>query len=857
VSLETEIVEWVDGRPVWQQVAFLRLCRGETLSDADVVDIADQLLAGTNQSAPRLTATDIPGPAGSMTSARLLSVGDFANINALPAGEQLTFAPDGLTVVYGHNASGKSGYARLLKAVAAARHREEILGDVYDLAAVPQRAVVRLSDGTSQSEWVWPGEPNALLHQIAFYDEYCGDSYVSADYEVTYRPSALTLLDDLIRVCDRVRAELDQRAETLARTRPTFPAVPPATSAESFLASLSAKTAVSALDSACTAPNHASDELGRLLQEEARLRATNPAKEQVRLRKVSANLSLLADHCATLREQLGGDAQQNLEDQRKLVIQLRAAAAVASSTTFDSEPVRGVGTDTWRALWGAAREFSEQEAYHDHSFPMTDDGARCVLCHQELDVAAADRLTRFQAAMLNRTQQQAADAERELAVLVLTIRQAEPMGVRIAEALAGIEAADTALAATARTWIEHAGAVKVRLIERLGIDQPVLDAASWPADPGPSLLQQVTDVTAAAASIDDSQFKATLDAVNKSKDELQGQIALVQARPTLDAEVERLKVEQQISVAKRSTDTMVITKKSTELARAHVTDVVRDRFTRECDRLKLEHVTLSDVGGKKGQLRHRSALLGAVGNATVRQVLSEGEQTALGLAGFMTEAYFDGSKSALVFDDPVTSLDHVRRWEVAGRLVEFAKDRQVIVFTHDVSFVGDLSRASKREHVALTERCIERTGDDLPGRTSDQHPWNVKDVDARFDYLLKDLARLRRERCGWTQSQYEEQSGEWAGKLSQLWERMISMEIVNQVVDRSTTQVQPKMFRLFARITDADDEELQASYENCSFWATRHDKNPERNYVAPTIDELEGELAGAKAWFKRVKQYRR
>jgi wobble nucleotide-excising tRNase len=36
----------------------------------------------------------------------------------------------------------------------------------------------------------------------------------------------------------------------------------------------------------------------------------------------------------------------------------------------------------------------------------------------------------------------------------------------------------------------------------------------------------------------------------------------------------------------------------------------------------------------------------------VAQVLSEGEQTALGLAGYFTEAHFDDSKSALVLDDP-------------------------------------------------------------------------------------------------------------------------------------------------------------------------------------------------------------
>lgn len=853
MSLEADIVDWVKTRHSWQQVAFVRLCRGKTLIDSDVVAIADLLVAGTIEAEPAIKASDIPGPAGSLTPVSLISVGDFANINALPAGEHLTFGPAGVTVVYGHNASGKSGYARLLKAVAAARHREEILGDVYETSRLSQRAVVRLSDGTDESEWIWPGDPNSLLHQIAFYDEHCGDSYVSSEYEVTYRPSALTLLDDLIHLCGQVRSELDARAIAVGRTRQAVPAVPIGTAAAAFVDSLSAATTTAALEAACTAEDDASEQLGQLLQEEARLRSSDPAKERARLTTLSAAMMLLANHCDSLRKVLGPDAPQKLDDQRKLARELRAAAAVAASTTFDAEPVAGVGSNTWRTLWEAARAFSEQEAYHEHDFPVTGNDARCLLCHQELDAATADRLTRFQAAMQDQTQQLAATAERDLEALVQAISQIAPMGVRIAEELSTIPAA---AAAPARVWIEHAGALRDRLLEVIRVDLPIPDATPWPDHPSPTLRAQAAQASGSALAVDDTQFTATLQAATTAKDELQGRLTVSQARPALAAEIGRLQMAQQIDVAKRATDTTGITRKSTELARAHVTDVVRDRFTRECDRLKLERVTLSDVGGKKGQLRHRSSLLNAARDASVQQVLSEGEQTALGLAGFLTEAYFDGSKSALVFDDPVTSLDHVRRWEVACRLAEFAKDRQVIVFTHDVSFVGDLSRAAKRQQVTLTERAIERTGDDHPGKTADQHPWNVKDVDARFGFLLQDLARIKRERTSWGQSQYEVESGEWAGKLSQLWERMISMEIVNYVVDRATTQVQPKLFRVIARITEADDAEFQTSYENCSFWATRHDKNPERNYVAPTVDELEAELTGAKEWFKRIKKYR-
>lgn len=75
-----------------------------------------------------------------------------------------------------------------------------------------------------------------------------------------------------------------------------------------------------------------------------------------------------------------------------------------------------------------------------------------------------------------------------------------------------------------------------------------------------------------------------------------------------------------------------------------MTSLVRDQFTRETERLSLERVTLNDLGGQKGKLRHKPVLLGAKIPKPVDQVLSEGEQTALGLSGYFTEAQFDGSK---------------------------------------------------------------------------------------------------------------------------------------------------------------------------------------------------------------------
>ena len=88
------------------------------------------------------------------------------------------------------------------------------------------------------------------------------------------------------------------------------------------------------------------------------------------------------------------------------------------------------------------------------------------------------------------------------------------------------------------------------------------------------------------------------------------------------------------------------------------------------------------------------------------------------------------------------------------------------------------------------------------------------------------MARIRRERDTWDQEGYEKECADWGGKLSEAWERLINLEIVYSVVDRGTSEVRPKMFKMLARITADDDREFQQSYGRCSAWARRHDKSP-------------------------------
>lgn len=61
---------------------------------------------------------------GEQAALRLQSLTDVSHVNALTAGQQIEFHP-ALTILFGENAAGKSGYCRILKRLANVRSAEE------------------------------------------------------------------------------------------------------------------------------------------------------------------------------------------------------------------------------------------------------------------------------------------------------------------------------------------------------------------------------------------------------------------------------------------------------------------------------------------------------------------------------------------------------------------------------------------------------------------------------------------------------------------------------------------------------------------------------------------------------------
>lgn len=164
MTLANDLATWVAERTDWQKDVVARFCRNENLSEDAVNEIADHLIAETYPSVAAITAVDVPGTSESGESVRLSAVTDVEGVNALITGQRLTFASTGLTIIYGDNASGKSGYARLIRQAVTARVKGDLLGDVF-----AKSTIRRPSSSTWLALLLRPGRsqrrPAAICHR--------------------------------------------------------------------------------------------------------------------------------------------------------------------------------------------------------------------------------------------------------------------------------------------------------------------------------------------------------------------------------------------------------------------------------------------------------------------------------------------------------------------------------------------------------------------------------------------------------------------------------------------------------------------------------------------------------------------
>jgi hypothetical protein len=136
-----------------QQDALRRLVLNEELKDNDLEQLTDICLDPKVPFEP-ITQAHVAIDGGSSEPVSLSCIQNPIGVNALAKDQRLEFAKEGLTVIYGDNGSGKSGYVRVLKHACRTRDRgAKILRDIEDTEGTPQSAKIHFSRGKTEIEF--------------------------------------------------------------------------------------------------------------------------------------------------------------------------------------------------------------------------------------------------------------------------------------------------------------------------------------------------------------------------------------------------------------------------------------------------------------------------------------------------------------------------------------------------------------------------------------------------------------------------------------------------------------------------------------------------------------------------------
>ena len=858
MATETEalakVLEWSETCPPWQRDALRRLITNGALQPAD----HDELVAicKGDQPAAFLQGNDLHLPAAGHEVINLRQVHSVQHVNTLASNQKLILQEHGMTVIYGDNGSGKSGYARILRSACHARvgkNDNEILPNIYDQKPGKPSASIQYAVNGNLVTCNWQrGQPaDDALAAVCVFDSQTANVHVESPNDVVYSPLPLEVLADIVAGCKAVSAKLNAEITVMRQATPEAIKNPPChhgTAVHQLVTKLTATTEQKAIEQLATLTKVEEQQFEQLTADIA----DDPARAA---RKLSALQTQLENHVARLAKldaAISEDAAQNL---RTLAIDCTTknqAALVAGGALFQNEPLPHVGSEVWQTLWESARAFSVNEAYPDHDFPVTQPGSVCVLCQQPLSAEASDRLRRFEHFVQDDSQQRAEVALSAYEEALEDFDGAAMSRSNAADLLVAIrdELRMDELAKAVRRYVST-GKWRHRQIRRkhADADQP-LDAPKV-CFPKEALEAQIQAIATRAATLNADADAPARRAMIQKYEELADRKWLANNKTDVLAEINRKKAIAALSKALDDTTTNRITAKSTEIAKELVTDALRARFAQEIASLGVSDLALElkQQHGAYGVPRFKVQLVRKP-DAPIGKILSEGEHRCVALSAFLAELAAAGSESGIVFDDPISSLDHRHREQVARRLVVEASKRQVVVFTHDLPFLMELQHAVEKSDPMpdFVVRSITRTHDET-GICQDSAPFKAQPVGGIATTLAK---RLDNERFNYDQGNEDA----WRKSvqsillgLRQGWEQAVA-EVVGVVVRRFRNRVATDGLVKLTPITVEDCETMRNSFERCS--ELLHHLAEALDKPLPTPDELRAEVDLLAKWHADV-----
>ena len=594
---------------------------------------------------------------------RLKTLKEVENVNRLAPGQVIDFN-DRLTILYGENATGKSGYVRILKRAAAVRSAEEILPNIHATTAPgPPSAVLEYTLNGKHDDAKWSGESGVRpFTRMSIFDSRAVSFHLDDELTYSYTPRDLALFQHVNQGISAVSALLDEaRKEAELGENPFLHRFQPGSAVYPKIETLSSATDLAELETLALVED---EEEGTLSGLREQVEALNPQLIASRLELVRADRELLASIrsvAATVSEFDRDAYNQALE----ALAQAEERQRAATETAFASFDIPGALSEAWRDFVIAGDAYLKDLNLEDYP----EEGKSCLYCRQGLDGSAVALLRQYHDYCNNTLQ-----ADVETASKAVTTAAGSLQSLNLATLQPGValkttvEAGQTPppLFAAASELITTAANLVDKLASRLPV--PSGDIIAVAAELRTSAQSALEDAERAISTLQGQSAErktARAEAERKVRD-LEDRLTLKAQLPAIRRAVENAKWAERakLIVRKRFPPLKTSLTNQTKVASEDLLNSDFQRlFEKERKALRAPAVRLQFPGRDAAAARHKS-----LGDHRLSEVLSEGEQKVIALSDFLAEAAIRPTSAPILFDDPVNSLDYKRIEYIVERI---------------------------------------------------------------------------------------------------------------------------------------------------------------------------------------------
>ncbi len=709
------IIEWASKRPVWEKYIWEKCLKHGAMTAEDFdgcyeIFLIENNLSKEQEDIPEISLDGlIPPQENSSLPIKLRTIKDCENVNAIPGDQEINFHDD-LTIVYGLNGAGKSGFGRLLAEACFSRGKRNLLPNVKEASSDSEPKAKFIFDGGSEIVFSKGQTPDSRLRRFSVFDDKSVPIYLDGSNTLNFVPGELKTFDLVYECIQEIEGRFLADIESRKLENPSDLLFQSDTDTElsRFLLNLDANVASDELKKRILFEESDQAELDRIEKEKGLLqksdagiiRTENTDKITALNTYKSRFQSFVNQISKTRIEQINVHVDDYL-GKKRLVEQIGAKQ-------FDSDILKTVGSEKWRSLIVAAKELNEAE------IKAGNDLKHCMLCKQELHEGERSLFDAYWEFLTSNAENEFAEARKELGRDLSFLKEAKkniPTADTQNKAISIFESDSRNFAERLHKEIQKADKLLQDWIEKVNSVQKIeyYDFGAFRIDQIDELILQFESINSRLSN-SFAETKALVD----------GGRQLKHLKKASNNQNKIITYHDSLIWLSNANNIVFPKNKYTTTRKRFFNEIITEDYT---NLFNEESTTLNCPAGIKLVTKGKSGdtvlkLNLDYSNHSVSEILSEGEQKVTALADFLTEVRINKNNCGIIFDDPVTSLDHERKKAISKRLVGESKNRQVIIFTHDVVFVGMLVKNALDESVNFNSHWIKKGHDGTPGYIS-------------------------------------------------------------------------------------------------------------------------------------------